>query len=58
MSVDSLKALDPEWLNREADNPTAPAFVGYWTKAAEVGQPYLIRKKLIFRRLLIYVASC
>jgi hypothetical protein len=31
--VDSLKALDPDRPIREADNPTASAFVPYWTKA-------------------------
>jgi len=29
--VDSLKVLDLKWPIREADKPTAPAFVAYWT---------------------------
>jgi hypothetical protein len=35
--VDSLKALDPERPIREADNPVAPAFVRYWTRADNGG---------------------
>ena len=31
--VDSLKALDPKRPIREADNPTAPAFVRYWSNS-------------------------
>ena len=33
--VDSLKALDPKWPIREADNPTAAAFVRYWSNSGQ-----------------------
>jgi hypothetical protein len=34
--VDSLKVLDPERPIREADNPTAAAFVRYWKPAQPI----------------------
>ena len=36
-AVDSLKVLDLKWSIREADIPTAPEFIRFWTKADHGG---------------------